>query len=477
MPANHDHKPSGARSARARMPAHPPWRQLAALSLAMLLPSLGTSIVNVTLPTLAVSFAAPIQQVQWAVLAYLLTTTSLIVGAGRLGDRVGRRRLLLAATALFALASVGSGIAPALWAVVLSRALQGVAAAAMMALTLAAVGDVVPKEQTGRAMGLLGSVSTLGTALGPSLGGVLTAALGWRSAFFAMAVAGATAFALVRALPSDRRNEKNAGLDPAGTLLLTLSLAGYALTMTQGGAAPSMTALLAGLTVAGLGAFIFVEARVGSPLIQIALLRDRVLAGSLIEAAIVSTVVMATLVVGPLYLTRTMGLGPAVTGLVTSVGPIIAALTGIPAGRMVDRAGAFEAALVGLVGVTAGASLMAFLPGAFGVAGYVGALATITAAYALFQAANNTMVMRNVAGDQRGLRSALLGLARNLGLITGASMMGALFAAGSHDTFPSIAEGQSGLRLTFGVAAVLAAMALGVALWSRGHQARSGRRS
>src|SRR4051812_12802313 len=134
------------------------WR-LGALALAMLLPSLGTSIANVALPTLAKSFDAPMQDVQWVVISYLLAVTTLIVGAGRLGDLVGRRRLLLAGIGTFAAASVLCAIAPNLGVLIAARALQGLGAAIMMALTVAAVGDVVPGERTGSAMGRLGTVS------------------------------------------------------------------------------------------------------------------------------------------------------------------------------------------------------------------------------------------------------------------------------------------------------------------------------
>ena len=112
---------------------------LASLSLAMLLSSLGTSIANVGLPTLARAFNAPFQQVQWVVLAYLLATTTLVVSAGRLGDMVGRRRLLLAGIALFTLASVLCGMAPTLGLLIAARALQGLGAAVMMALTIKVV--------------------------------------------------------------------------------------------------------------------------------------------------------------------------------------------------------------------------------------------------------------------------------------------------------------------------------------------------
>jgi MFS family permease len=181
-------------------------QRLAALSLAMLLPSLGTSIANVALPTLAVSFDAPFADVQWVVISYLLAVTTLIVGAGRLGDMLGKRRMLLAGIAIFAVASAGGMIATNLWVLVAARALQGAGAAFMMALTVAAVGDMVPKERTGSAMGLLGTVSAAGTALGPTLGGALISWFGWAAVFAFMT--GAAVLALVFAhqvLPGRRR--------------------------------------------------------------------------------------------------------------------------------------------------------------------------------------------------------------------------------------------------------------------------------
>src|SRR4029077_16407570 len=102
---------------------------LAGLSLSMLLSSLGTSIANVALPTLAQAFAASFQQVQWVVLAYLLAVTALIVGVGRLGDIVGRRRLLLAGVLLFTAASALCGAAPTLWTLIAARAAPGLAPA------------------------------------------------------------------------------------------------------------------------------------------------------------------------------------------------------------------------------------------------------------------------------------------------------------------------------------------------------------
>lgn len=441
------------------------WR-LFALSLAMLLPSLGTSIANVALPTLAASFEAPFHDVQWVVIAYLIAVTALVVAAGRLGDLFGRRRLLLAGIAVFALASAAGALAGSLWLLVAARAVQGAGAAVMMALTVAAVGDVVPKEATGRAIGLLGTVSAVGTALGPSLGGALVAAFGWPSVFVFMALAGAVALVIgVPLFPRDAaRGPRRLQLDPAGTLLLVLSLGAYALATTLD-AAPGVVALLATAAALGLAAFVAVELHVESPLIKLPLLRDRTLGAGLAALAIVSAIVMATLVVGPFYLADVQGLSAVDVGLVMSVGPGVSALTGVPAGRMVDRLGPQTVALAGLAGVVAGSLLMIALPGVFGVAGYVASLATITAGYAHFQAAGNTAVMNGAAAERRGLVSALLALARNLGLVTGASLMGALFALGAGGiALLGLAPGSaSGLQLTFAVAAAAAGIALVVA--------------
>lgn len=441
--------------------------RLAALSLAMLLPSLGTSIANVALPTLAASFHAPSQDVQWVVISYLLAVTSLIVGVGRLGDMLGRRRVLLFGIGLFAVASACGAVAGNLWLLVAIRGVQGLGAAIMMALTVASVSDMVPQDRTGSAMGLLGTVSAVGTALGPSLGGVLIDGFGWPAVFAFMAVAGAAAFLIGHhVFPADPATQrKRFAFDSAGLLLLALSLGAFALSTTLGMAAPGLTnAALALLAMTGLAAFAAVEARAAVPLVQLALLRDKTLAAGLVSMGLVATIMMATLVVGPFYLSGVLGLGPVQTGLAMSVGPGVSAVAGFPAGRLVDRFGATMVTYSGLIGVAAGSVLMAILPGVLEVSGYVSSLGVITAGYALFQAANTTAVMNSAATGQRGVTSALLGLSRNLGLITGASAMGAVFALGAK------AGGGAGLQLTFAVAAVLAGTALGVALLGHRHR-------
>lgn len=447
---------------------------LASLSLAMLLSSLGTSSANVALPTLAEAFNASFQQVQWVVLAYLLATTTLIVSVGRLGDLAGRRRLLLAGMGLFTLASALGGVAPTLWLLIAARAGQGLGAAIMMALTMAFVGETVPKAQTGSAMGLLGTMSAVGTALGPSLGGVLLAGFGWPAIFFVNVPLGLLTLLLAyRFLPADGREARTdrPGFDLVGTLLLALTLVAYALAMTTGrGTFGLLNVVLLLTALFGVGLFTFVEAKATSPLIQLALFRDPGRSAGFATSTLVTTVVMATLVVGPFYLSSALGLDPSRVGLVLALGPLVAALTGVPAGRLVDRFGTQRMTIAGLIAMAAGCSILPILPTQFGVPGYIAPLVLITAGYALFQAANNTAVMATARPEQRGVVSGLLNLSRNLGLITGASVMGAVFAIGAATTDIAAAAPEAiatGMRLTFAVAAAFTVVALALASGSQ----------
>ena len=215
-------KPTIAQQARSADDGASVRLALIGLALSTVLASLATSSANVALPTLAQAFSASFQAVQWVVLAYLLAITTLIVSAGRLGDMIGRRRLLLAGIFLFTFASLMCGIAPTLALLIGARAAQGIGAAIMMALTMAFVSEMVPKAKTGSAMGLLGTMSAIGTALGPSLGGVLIAGLGWRALFLVNLPLGTLTFFLaMRHLPADRQAPPadRPGYDYAGTVV------------------------------------------------------------------------------------------------------------------------------------------------------------------------------------------------------------------------------------------------------------------
>lgn len=258
------------------------WGITVTLALAMLLASLGTSIANIALPALAGAFQAPFGQVQGVVVAYLATLTVSVVIVGRLGDRHGLARMLLLGLGVFASASLLCGVAPTLWALIAARALQGIGAAFLMTLPMALMRETAGEARVGRAMGLLGTVSALGTALGPVLGGVLIPLAGWRTVFLVQVPLAVVALLLAAALL------------PRGT----------------GRGQPARLRLREVL--------------------------DRRVAPNLLTNALVAAVMMTTLVVGPFYLGIGLGLTEAMVGLVMAVGPVISIVSGVPSGRLVD---------------------------------------------------------------------------------------------------------------------------------------------
>lgn len=457
---------SDAQQARLPLPI------LISLSASTLTASLGISVASVLLPTLSNVFSASVSDVQWVVLAYLMSVTVTIVSAGRLGDLFGRRRVLLWGLALFILASCLCALAPSLGWLIVGRSLQGFGGAILIALPMSLARDRMPAERLGTAMGLIGTTSAVGTALGPSLGGLLLSWGDWRMAFWLLAGAAVLTFLLsVSALAKDEKRGRASfkDLDLWGTLVLVVALVAYALATSGGVAAlPLDMGALILLALGALALFVFIERSATSPLVPMTLLMDRTTGIGFAMNWLVGTIMMSTLVVGPFFLAFSLGLNEALIGLVLAVGPAVAAFAGIPAGWLVDRFGADRVMILGLLQTMIGLLCLAFLPLSFGVGGYVVALILLTPAFQMFLAANNTSVLMDAPSDQRGRLSGLLGLSRNLGLMTGASAMSCLFVLvlGNGDVSnASASDVAHAFSMTFSGAAGLALITLGLALF------------
>ncbi|AVH45304.1 MFS transporter [Agrobacterium tumefaciens] len=397
-----------------------------ALSLATGLASLGTSIVNIALPDLARAFSEPLPQVQAVTVAYLASLTVCVVVAGRLADRLGAKAMLVLGLVLFALATGLCAAAPSLSVLIAARTFQGAGAAFLMTLAMALMRQTTGETQIGRAMGLLGTVSAIGTALGPSLGGLLIPLSGWRAILWVQLPPAAVALILaVSFLPRDARLVDSR--------------------------APSLWSVM-----------------------------DRSLAGNLLVNVLVAAIMMTTLVVGPFYLSLGLGLTVPEVGAVMAIGPVISIVSGVPSGRLVDAWGSGRMLVIGLALLGVGALMLAIVPGTIGVAGYVLSIIVLTPGYQLFQAANNAAALADVAKDRRGTVSGLLGLSRNIGLIAGASAMGLVFALGVGTTDVTEASAlaiASGMRLTFLIAGAGAVAAFVVAVFGPGrHKAGAGHR-
>ncbi|TCK41706.1 putative MFS family arabinose efflux permease [Leucobacter luti] len=401
-------------------------RSIAGLTLAALLAALGTSIANVALPSLAREFAVAPAQAQWVVLSYLLTMTATAVQVGRLGDRLGRQRTLVMGMGVFLIATLACAAAPSFATLIGARAVQGVGAAVLVALPLALARDLGGTTRLGAIMGALGAAAAVGTSLGPAAGGLLLELWGWQSMFY--------------------------GVLPVGLAALALLSRPLALALPDAGT-PGSSAIVRG------------PVRLGT----LGLLRDWPFTAALIMNLLVATVMMSTLIVGPFFLAAGLGLSVGSIGLAMALGPAVAAVSGVLAGRVVDRRGATWSTAAGLGIMVAGMLALVSLPVLLGLAGYLIALVILTPGYQLFLAANNTAALMKASRETRGAASGLLSLSRNLGLIAGASVMGALYGAVFDDVVASgggaAGAAFGGAQMAFALGAGFVGLALAVA-WS-----------
>lgn len=440
----------------------------------IILAALGTSTAAVILPELLSEFRDASLDASLVVSIYILAATALIVPIGRAGDLLGKRKILVFGLSFFTLGAALASYASTLPVLIASRLVQGAGAAAMIALPLAQIRDFVPTGQVGRWMGMMGTMSAIGTASGPALGGAITATFGWRAVFLVQIPI--AVIALILCLKYTNENEPTdtracTGIDFVGASALAISLAAFILFVSDlsEGIDPVNAAFLA-VAFGALVGFLAIESRTTIPIIPLELLRSTQLRLRLTMNAIVSLVMMGVLVVSPFYLIGGLGLTTAQMGLTMSAGPIASALSGLPAGRVTEWIGSSHAVLLGGMAVTIGTAAMASLPYIFGLGGFIVAFMLLSPSYQVFLAAVNTSVMENAPEQDRCVTSGVLNLSRNIGFILGASVISAIFWALVHvDSGPGDEARKISLAMagTFAICCVLASGVVLLAITSR----------
>lgn len=441
-------------------------------SVSIILAALGISAAAVVLPEVSLEFQDSVFDPSLVVSAYILAVTALIVPAGRAGDVFGKRTVLIYGLILFTIGVLIASFATTLPVLIASRFLQGAGAAAMMAMPLAQVREIAPAGQTGRWMGVMGTMSAIGTASGPALAGGLAGSFDWRAVFLVQIPLAACALTLSAVfLKNSTRDNAQNRIDFAGAVALIIFLAAFVLMISdiKNGIDLSVVLLLV-ISIFSFSGFWVIESRTKVPLIPLKLLRSVRLRISFILNAAVSLIMMGILIIGPFYLTLGLGLTTAQMGLVMSVGPITSALSGMPAGRLTEKLGPQRTVVFGLSGMIIATAAMAGLPYLFGLSGFILAFMVLTPSYQVFLAALNTSVMERTLEHDQGVTSGLLNLSRNLGFILGASTMGAVFWSiasfdtGLKDDMHNISRAMAG---TFACTCVLVSSAMVLLLRSK----------
>ena len=321
--------------------------------------SLDLSIVNVAFPALARSFrSASRADLAWVITAYAIVYAALLVTAGRTADRLGRRRVFFLGLAVFTVGSGLCGLSPSLPLLVAGRTAQGVGAALLLPASLGLLLEVFSVEARSQAVALWSGVGALAVATGPSLGAVLISAGGWRWAFFVNLPVGAAAALLGRrVLPMDDLGGRAPSPDYPGVLLVTASLAGIVLAISEGSGWgwTDPRVLVAGLGGAALGGmFLRRCARHPEPVLDLGLFRHRSFSVANAATVVYAMGFFAMLLGNILFLTGVWHYSILRAGLAVTPGPLVVAVVSGPAGRLASRYGFRRVLMPGFVVFAAG---------------------------------------------------------------------------------------------------------------------------
>jgi EmrB/QacA subfamily drug resistance transporter len=416
------------------------WWTLGIVCVGTFMLLLDVTIVNVALPDIQRELDAGFADVQWVVDAYALLLAALLLTAGSLADRVGRRRVFVGGLAVFTVASALCGLATSPLALNLARGLQGAGAAGIFATSLALLAATYQGRDRGTAFGLWGATTGGAVAIGPLAGGVLTEAFGWEAIFFVNVPIGIGAIAVARTRVPESRGPAGVRIDLPGTAVFTVALAALVFGLIRGNpdgwGSPIILGLLA-LAAVGLVAFVAVERRSAEPMLDLSLLRVPTFVGASIAAFALSSGMFAMFLYLTFYVQNTLGYGALDAGLrflpCTLLSFFVAPVAGKLAARLPVRlflGGGLLLVAAGLIamrlGTDPGDDWTALLPG-FLLAG---------AGIGLTNPPLATAAVGVVRPERSGMASGINSTFRQVGIATGIAGLGAVFS--------SVVDGRAG---------------------------------
>jgi EmrB/QacA subfamily drug resistance transporter len=406
------------------------WRVFALVAISIFMSTLDSSIVNVALPFIMRDLAETMGRIQWVVVIYLLTVSSLLLVFGRLSDIKGRPLVYKTGFTVFTLGSLCCALSPGAGWLILARAVQGTGAAMLMACSPALIVDVFEPEHRGRALGLVGACVASGLTTGPLVGGFLLEYFSWRSIFYLNLPVGAAALFYAGKVLQGRGQTAQEPLDAAGGLLMVVGIGGMILALAR---VPdwglSLKFLLClGISVAAGWAWIRHTRKAAYPLFDVELLALRAFSLPLLGALLLFAALFSLIFLMPFYLSLACGFSPARTGMIM-IAPFVFLLVVSPlAGALSDRFGTRPFCVAGLACLSAGLFLLGRLTPAGGLAPLLALLALSGTGTALFISPNSTAIMGAVPGTARGIASGALATARNLGMVMGVSLSSTIFS-------------------------------------------------
>lgn len=410
----------------------PNWLIFLLVAIGIFMATLDGSIVNIALPSIMADFAVPLATIQWVVMIYLLTVTSLLLSFGRLSDIRGRRMVYSLGLCLFSLGSFFCGIAPSAHWLIGARFFQGLGAAMTMACTPALIIDTFPERERGRAIGMMGSVVASGLTAGPALGGILIHYFSWRAIFYINIpiglLTGAGVFFLLKGSKADITRPET--FDWPGATLLAILLGSFLIAITHAydwGYFSFSTLSLAAVSILASSCLFYVESRVKHPILSHSLFAIRLFSMPILSAVILFICLFTLVFLMPFFLIHPGGYPVNATGGILACIFVSLFIVSPFSGALYDRIGSRLLCTLAMAIIACSLFSLATISANASFFSIIWRLSLAGIGTAVFLPPNSAAAFSAVSPESRGVASATVAAARNLGMVLGVAIAGAIF--------------------------------------------------
>lgn len=409
------------------------WWPLVAICTGAFMLLVDVTIVLVALPDMATGLDTSFSSLQWVMDIYALLLAALLLGAGSLADLIGRRRVYVAGTALFAASSLACGLAPNAGILIAARAVQGVGAAAMFATTMALINSIYQGRDRGIAFGVWGAVNGAAAAAGPIVGGLLVSPFGWRAVFLINLPVSAIAITLTLWAVRESRNPNARRIDLPGMAAFAgaIGLVTYGLVRAGEigwGAGETVASLTAGAVL--LAAFVVIERRRAEPMLDLRLFRSPSFTAIMVAGALLTLSAFAYGAYLSLWMQSLLGLSAIQTGLVILPMSAVAFVVAGAGARFVHGASPRLLVGAGLLLIGAGALAQAVLSAGSSWFAVIPGLAVAGAGVGIGTPALSSAAMASVPVERSGMAAGAVTTFRQLGFAIGIAVLGGAFRGG-----------------------------------------------
>jgi EmrB/QacA subfamily drug resistance transporter len=448
---------------------------LLAVALGTFMGPLDGSVVNLALPSISNHFNVSLSAVEWVVISYLLVISSLLLTYGRMGDLYGHKRIYISGFIVFTTGSLLCGISSSIIMLIIFRAVQALGAGMLMAIGPAIVTDIAPPKERGKFLGIIAVAVSVALATGPVIGGILTDKFGWQSVFLMNIPIGIIGIIwAIKVIPGITAKEK-IPFDIKGAVLMFLALITILFPLSYAEYLSWSHPLIIGLLFIGIiffAVFFIIEKKEKYPMMDLSLFKNRLFFLGNIASLLNFMSQFSTVFLMPFYLQQLRGISPSQAGLIMLPMPLVTMIIAPLSGSLSDRFDSRYLRTAGMSITTIGLLLLSSLKYNTPIINVIGSLTVIGLGVGIFQTPNNSMIMGNVPPNRRGIASSLLATMRNVGMVLGVAVSGAIFTnyrqylmeslqlQGLSGAILKIESFTGGLHLTYLIGAALAFIAV-----------------